>query len=233
MTRTRLCTKCGSEEQHAHAHKRCGGCRMNLYCGPQCQGEDWRAHKGTCRLLAERNRKLVASGALPLAVARKRLAAWMTDPFNGSTMTLLANRACHGADAAAAYVVSLDDEGFDHDTAARPESEVASEGDIADAHAFACGNMGAHIVVVVRLRGTVIVCPAVQALPERVWRDEMASLVDEARDVQRLLDGGDAAASETQEHVEASIESAMGASMTAALHPGLVAMHMARLRSAT
>lgn len=232
----RVCTGCGGYEgagANAQKHSRCSGCRLSLYCSARCQGDHWHTHKVACRLMAGRGRALIAAGGLPLAVARTRLSGWLTDPFNVTTMTLLANRACHGAPFRNAYVVSLDDERLDVDVASAPESEVVSDTDLA--LAFADGMLAcAHLVVVLRLRGIVVMCPTVPVLPERVWRAEMASLVDEAQVV--LLQMG-AKAMQSRDvgppstPFETSVERAMGASMTEALHPGRVAMLTEQLRA--
>ncbi|KAL1946612.1 hypothetical protein VTO73DRAFT_14716 [Trametes versicolor] len=47
----KTCTRegCGRREMRPLDFKKCGGCRQAFYCGPECQREDWQAHRQACR----------------------------------------------------------------------------------------------------------------------------------------------------------------------------------------
>ncbi|KAJ6454130.1 hypothetical protein C8R45DRAFT_944721 [Mycena sanguinolenta] len=47
---------CHAKEVGATQFKRCAACRLVVYCGPDCQKEDWRRHKPECTKEAERRR---------------------------------------------------------------------------------------------------------------------------------------------------------------------------------
>ncbi|EON63549.1 hypothetical protein W97_02777 [Coniosporium apollinis CBS 100218] len=44
----RLCTNCDKSETELEL-KRCGKCKVVLYCSPECQKADWKTHKRFCR----------------------------------------------------------------------------------------------------------------------------------------------------------------------------------------
>lgn len=43
-----LCENCGAEKDGERALMRCGKCKRVMYCGRECQAEDWKAHKPFC-----------------------------------------------------------------------------------------------------------------------------------------------------------------------------------------
>jgi len=51
----RLCKVCGVDDDN----KRCTGCYLVWYCGQKCQGEDWSAHKPTCKETKAQFKKVV------------------------------------------------------------------------------------------------------------------------------------------------------------------------------
>ncbi|GBE79251.1 hypothetical protein SCP_0204480 [Sparassis crispa] len=56
----RKCSRpdCGRLEERVAEFKRCGGCKEAVYCGPECQKEDWKVHKAKCQE-AKRIKELV------------------------------------------------------------------------------------------------------------------------------------------------------------------------------
>ena len=46
----RVCEKCGKE---AEKMKKCSACRLARYCSEECQREDWKKHKGSCKKTAK------------------------------------------------------------------------------------------------------------------------------------------------------------------------------------
>ena len=48
------CCKCGARDGDAGVKlKRCGGCKCITFCGVECQRVTWKAHKATCKAIAE------------------------------------------------------------------------------------------------------------------------------------------------------------------------------------
>ena len=47
---TDCCEKCGSIESSPCGYQCCGGCRLVNYCSTTCQKDDWKVHKGTCKV---------------------------------------------------------------------------------------------------------------------------------------------------------------------------------------
>ena len=45
------CWFCGKMQGHVGQLRRCGGCKVALYCSRECQRNDWKKHKKTCRTL--------------------------------------------------------------------------------------------------------------------------------------------------------------------------------------
>lgn len=50
-----LCRHCGVAENSETPHKRCGRCKWATYCSQECQKADWKKHKSSCKLVAEKN----------------------------------------------------------------------------------------------------------------------------------------------------------------------------------
>ncbi len=43
------CATCGVKSGNGKSLKRCGGCKIPVYCCKKCQQQDWRSHKKLCR----------------------------------------------------------------------------------------------------------------------------------------------------------------------------------------
>ena len=51
-TSLRNCSFCKAVEQRGDTFKVCGGCRVAMYCSPNCQKSDWKeVHKVECKKL--------------------------------------------------------------------------------------------------------------------------------------------------------------------------------------
>ena len=53
MESTLICFACKRRPNPYETFHRCGGCQTVFYFGPECQRDDWKGHKGSCKAAQE------------------------------------------------------------------------------------------------------------------------------------------------------------------------------------
>jgi len=56
----RTCWSCFKKEEKGSVLLRCTGCRLALYCNPQCQRNQWKAHKTLCKQVEVLNQAIIS-----------------------------------------------------------------------------------------------------------------------------------------------------------------------------
>ena len=193
------CSTCGIRAGIETKLRKCTGCRLDMYCGPQCQKAAWGDHKPVCRRLG------APEGAgRRLAGVRRRIGAWLTDQFNLECITMVVNRSCHAARGrlagrTPAFFITLEDD----ETWKMTVGEVPAS----DVQRFAASSASdPRVWVVFAVFGEPLIRFTVRRLEERVWSRGMTMLSEAAVRLLPLASGYASGA--------VAIEAALGASLS-------------------